>query len=116
MENISKAMLIMALQQKDVYSKAIANFMFREVIEDACLKYNISQEDLDAMRKEAVNRAAVLMTVMEDPALRRAFAIEAFGCNDWEESEVDEVLSGRIADMLRTYETLAENVLKNDIE
>ena len=34
MNNTDKNMLIAALSQKDVYPKALANFMFREIIED----------------------------------------------------------------------------------
>jgi hypothetical protein len=35
LDNIAKMMLCTAMSQGDVYPKAIANFMFREIIEDA---------------------------------------------------------------------------------
>lgn len=70
-------MLIAALSQRDVYPKALANFLFCEIIEDAHSKYNISQEDMRAMNKEAVNRAMLFLTIKSNSELYRAFAIEA---------------------------------------
>lgn len=64
-----KNMLLAALTQKDVYPKALANFMFREIIEDAHTKYHIAQEDMKVMCKEAVNRAALFIAIQTDPQL-----------------------------------------------
>lgn len=66
--DLSKAdanMLIAAYAQKDVFPKALASFMFREIIEDAHVKYNISQEDMKAICKEAMNRAAAFIAIKE---------------------------------------------------
>lgn len=63
--------------------------MFREIIEDAHSKCNISQEDMKAMNKEAVNRAMLFLTIKSDPDMYRAFAIEALGCEEWDESGND---------------------------
>lgn len=52
-------------------AKAIANFVFREVIEDAHTKYNISQDDMRDMCKEAVNRSAVLEQMFNDEELKK---------------------------------------------
>ncbi len=46
MEDTLKMMYERALQQNDVYPKALANFVFKQVIETAHVKYNISQEDI----------------------------------------------------------------------
>jgi len=108
MDSTDKEMLIAALSQKDVYPKALANFMFREIIEDAHAKYNISQEDMKAMNKEAVNRAMLFLTIRSDPDLYRAFAIEALGCNEWDESEMTEDLYDRMTDMLTRFKKLSE--------
>jgi hypothetical protein len=108
MDSTDKDMLIAALSQKDVYPKALANFMFREIIEDAHAKYNISNEDMKAMNKEAVNRAMLFLTIKSDPDLYRAFAIEALGCNEWDESEMTEDLYDRMADMLTRFKELSE--------
>lgn len=108
MDSTDKNMLIAALSQKDVYPKALANFMFREIIEDAHAKYNISNEDMKAMNKEAVNRAMLFLTIKSDPDLYRAFAIEALGCNEWDESEMTEDLYDRMTDMLTRFKELSE--------
>ena len=52
-----------------VASKALAYFVFREIIEDAHTKYKITQEEMMAMNKKAVNRAAAFLESMEDPEL-----------------------------------------------
>ena len=108
MDSTDKNMLIAALSQKDVYPKALANFMFREIIEDAHAKYNISNEDMKAMNKEAVNRAMLFLTIKSDPEMYRAFAIEALGCNEWDESEMTEDLYDRMTDMLTRFKELSE--------
>ncbi|NCD04001.1 MAG: hypothetical protein EOM00_13615 [Clostridia bacterium] len=108
MNNTDKNMLIAALSQKDVYPKALANFMFREIIEDAHSKYNISQEDMKAMNKEAVNRAMLFLTIKSDPDMYRAFAIEALGCEEWDESEMTEELYDRMAKMMKMFKELSE--------
>jgi len=45
-------------------AKALANFVFREVIEEAHSKYGISQEDIRAMCKAAVNKAQFYIELM----------------------------------------------------
>ncbi len=45
-------------------SKALANFLFREIIEDAHVKYNISQEDMKDMNINSVNRAKVFVDLI----------------------------------------------------
>ena len=42
-------------------AKSLAYFVFREVVEDVHSKYNISQEEMMAMNKKAVNRAAMFL-------------------------------------------------------
>ncbi len=108
MDNAGRNMLIAALSQKDVYPKALANFMFREIIEDAHTKCNISQEDMKAMNKEAVNRAMLFLTIKSDPDMYRAFAIEALGCEEWDESEMTEELYDRMAKMMKMFKELSE--------
>lgn len=81
--------LLAGLTQSDSYSKALANYMFREIIEDAHVKYDISQEDMKAMCKSAVNRAAlyIALTRSERPTTMPAFAIHAAACDGWDDSE-----------------------------
>ena len=58
MGSFEQAMLNTAFGMNDTYAKALASYLFREVIEDAHVKYNISQADMKDMCKMAVNRAS----------------------------------------------------------
>lgn len=44
--NDLKPYLAVTMNQLDVHYKVLANFMFREIIEDAHTKYNISDENM----------------------------------------------------------------------
>ena len=90
MDDATRGLLIAALSQKDVYPKALANFMFREIIEDAHSKYNISQEDMKTMCIEAVNRAALYIAIQSKPKLSQAFAVHAIQGYEWYESKLIE--------------------------
>ena len=46
-------------------SKALAYLVFREVIEDVHAEYNISQDEMKAMNKRAVNRAAMFLESLQ---------------------------------------------------
>lgn len=59
MDDLDKLLVSKALKIKDAHAKALAVYLFREIIEDAHVKYNISQEDMKAMCKTAANRAAL---------------------------------------------------------
>ena len=69
---------------KNIMAKAIANFLFREIIEDAHAKYNISQDDMQEMCREAVNRAAVLEQVMGKEELKKALILYGYSGNSWD--------------------------------
>ena len=93
-EDTVKLLLQAGLTQSDAYPKALANFLFREVIEEAHARYNISQEDMRAMCKQAVNRAALYIahTRSNRPHTMQAFAMHAAGCNEWDDAEItDEI-------------------------
>lgn len=90
MDNTDKKLMSSVLKQADVYPKALANFIFREIIEDAHVKYNISQEDMKEMCTKAVNRAALFLNIRNDEKLYRGFAIQALGCSEWDDVKITE--------------------------
>ena len=47
-------------------AKALAYFVFREIIEDVHAEYNITQEEMMSMNKKAVNRAAAFLECIGD--------------------------------------------------
>ena len=95
MEDPMKVLLDGALKMNNWEPKALAVFLFREVIEDAHVKYNISQEDMRAMCKDAVNRAAMFLKI-KDTELYRAFAIHAPEGFEWDDPEETEFLKETI--------------------
>ena len=97
--------MALAYSQTDAYPKALAYYMFREIIEDAHAKYNISDEDMKEMCKMAVNRAALYIALARhpDPIHLRAFAINAAMCTGWDDAEQTE-------DIERDMDLLAECV------
>ena len=50
----------------DYGAKALANYLFREIIEEAHTKYRISEDDVKTMTKQAVNRAACYLQMVSD--------------------------------------------------
>ena len=93
-DEFEKSLLHFAASQNDAYPKALANYMFREIIEDAHAKYNISQDDMKAMCKAAVNRAAMFFKLLDEPQLYKAFVIYAAVGATWDDAEItDEILA-----------------------
>ena len=83
-DKVIESFFQLANSQNHVYPKALANFLFREIIEDAHCNYKISQEDMKAMCKQAVNRAAVFLKVLSDPDMYKAFSLHAAFCTQWD--------------------------------
>lgn len=82
----------------DLFAKALANFLHREIIEDAHVKYNISQKDMEQMNKKAVNRAKLLAEIMLDPKKLDSFvALYSLAViNEWDNPvETEEINSIR---------------------
>lgn len=77
-----------ASAQEDAYAKAIASFLFREIIEDAHVKYHISQDDIRNMTKEAINRAALLIEIQDTP-MYKAFLINAIYGLKWDNADTN---------------------------
>lgn len=85
-----------ALRLDATHEKALASYLFREVIEDAHVKYGISQDDMKSMCKRAVDRAALFLEIREHPKLYEAFAIHALEGTEWDDpQETDDVKTER---------------------
>ena len=90
---LTNGMIMLGKSIPDYQAKAVANYMFREIIEDAHAKYNISQEDMKSMCKQAVNRASLMLEFLAEPDLADTFfSIEACAGKEWDNPEVtDEI-------------------------
>jgi hypothetical protein len=66
-------------------AKSLAYLIFREIIEDAHVKYNISQDEMMAMNKKAVNRAAAFLELIgNDELLSAAVSLLSFETTGWD--------------------------------
>lgn len=90
----------------NVYPKALAHFLFREIIEDAHSKYNIPNDEIKKMCKEVVNRAALFLEIQKDPELYKGFAIEAFDSAKWDEP----VMTDNLKERMEFYKELAKEL------
>lgn len=91
-----------ASKQKDVYPKALANFIFREVIENAHTKYNISQEDMRAMCQDAVNRAALFLDI-QNTKMYEPFAMYALPALKWNDADTENEFAQQFFDTLKMF-------------
>ncbi|MGN0600750.1 MAG: hypothetical protein ACI4JK_12770 [Oscillospiraceae bacterium] len=63
-KTLSSELYIKSREDKNAAAKALAHYMFSGVIEEAQKKYGISQEDMNIMYEDALNRAAALIRSM----------------------------------------------------
>lgn len=89
-------------KKKELFAKALAYYLYREVVEDAHSDYNISQEDMFAMNTKSVNRAKLLVDILDDEKLLNAFiALYSLPVrNEWNDpTETEEV--AEIANLIK---------------
>ena len=87
------ASLTDAMSDEHAAAKALANFMFRQIVEDIHAEGKITNEEMKRLNKEAVNRAALLMDdIFQNRDTKMAFLIEAAGCGHWDPPESNEYL------------------------
>ena len=78
----------LAIQQPNHQAKALTNFLFREIIKDAHAKYNISQDDMRSMCRNAVNRAALYLELQKN-GLSDVFSIYSIPGLNWEDPQTN---------------------------
>lgn len=109
----TKQLLAAVMTYPDVYPKALANFLFREIIEDAHVKYNISDEDIKAMCKRAVDRAALYLELTESSTTAKmAFSIHAAGCSEWDNAEQTEEIKREKEFIVHCQKIIKDNLKK----
>ena len=68
---------------KDALAKALTNCIFREIIEDVHVAYNISQADMKKMIRQSVNRANLVVDSFENNDMLLAFqGLYSLGVNE----------------------------------
>lgn len=78
----------LATKQSGYQAISLANFLFRGIIENAHSKYNISQNDMQAMCRNAVNRAALYLELQKE-GLSDVFSIYSIPELNWDAPDTD---------------------------
>ena len=74
-------------------AKALAHFLFREVVEDIHSEGKITDAEMKQLNKTALNRASYFTEhVLTSPDMKNAFKIEAILCTGWDDPEMTEDL------------------------
>ena len=97
-----KELYELATSIQDCYAKALANFIFRDIIEDAHSKYNISQEDIKQMCKVAVDRSALFLSIQKKPHLYKAFSVYAVPALSWDDADTENEYAKNFLDGLQS--------------
>lgn len=105
MDTIESRLFHSLVADESIMAKAIANFLFREIIEDVHAKYNISQDEIREMCKEAVDRAAVLEQVLGDKKLKKALVLYGYSSLEWDAPDSDKVKA-----KLQDFAEMAKNI------
>lgn len=78
---------------KNAMAKALAYFLFREVVEDIHSEGRITDAEMMQLNKTVLNRAAYVTDhILTSPDMRNAFKIEAIECTGWDDPEMTEDL------------------------
>ena len=81
----------------NIYAKALAHFMFREIVEDIHAEGKITNAEMAELNKKAANRAKLFLeNVAEDHNMQLAFCMEAVMCTNWDDPEITEECQQRL--------------------
>lgn len=73
----------------DIQVYALANYLFREIIEDIHSEYNIPDSKIKELNIKAVNRAKLFLEkIVYDSEMLDAFLIQAYGTTNWDKPEI----------------------------
>lgn len=78
MEEFLEGMLMTAMKDENAGAKALASYMFRDLVDDIHSEGKISEAEMEQLNREACNRAALFWNyIMTNKDMRTAFLIEA---------------------------------------
>ena len=104
MDSFTGSMLHKAMEDSNAFAKALAHFMFREIVEDIHAEGKITDAEMKQLNKEACNRASMLVNeIFPHSELCVAVMMEAVYALNWDPPELTEQLKKR----LELYQALA---------
>ncbi len=97
MDDITENFIQQSLNDEYALPKALAHFIFREIIEDIHADNRITDVEMEQLNREACNRAGFFVSyIMNDPNMRNAFTIESMMSREWDPPIMTEELSVRL--------------------
>lgn len=89
--SLTKQLFLKSMEDSNALPKALANYLFREVIEDAHAKYKISEEDMKMMCENAVNRAEALIRTMDSVGSIQSLTAYSYSTKEWNSPDEEQV-------------------------
>lgn len=97
MEGFLQGMLMTTMQDENAGAKALANYMFRDIVEDIHADGKITDAEMEQLNREACNRAALFWDyVMTNKDMRTAFLIESVNALNWDPPVMTEDMKKRL--------------------
>lgn len=97
MDDITEIFLEQSLNDEYALPKALAHFIFREIIEDIHADNRISDAEMEQLNREACNRAGLFVSyIMNDPDMRLAFSTESVFAREWDPPVISEEMFARL--------------------
>lgn len=97
MDDITEIFLQQSLNDEYALPKALAHFIFREIVEDIHADNRITDAEMEQLNREACNRAGLFVSyIMNDPDMRNAFTIESMMSREWNPPVMTEELSAKL--------------------
>ena len=107
MESFISDFLNQALNDEYSLAKALAHFMFREIVEDIHAENRITDEEMEQLSRDACNRASLFVNhIMNDPDMRLAFSTESMFAREWDPPIMTDELNMR----LELYKSIASEI------
>lgn len=93
MDSFIRDILTRCLKDENAQAKALANFMFREIVEDIHSAGKITDSEMERLNREACNRAALLIDdILLNQETKLAFCVEAMPALNWDPPVMTEEL------------------------
>ena len=107
MDEFLKDMLMNAMKDENAGAKALASYMFRDLVDDIHSEGKISEEEMEHLNREACNRAALFWNhIMMNKDMRTAFLIEAVNVTGWDPPVMTDDMKKR----LELYRDMASEI------
>ena len=107
MEESLENMLMTAMKDEYAGAKALASYMFRDLVEDIHSEGKITDAEMEKLNREACNRAALFWNhIMTNKDMRTVFLIESLNVTGWDSPVMTDDMKKR----LELYQDMALDI------